>query len=211
VTTTQFILVRHGETVWNRAGRIQGHLDSPLNSEGEAQAKTLAERLRLESFDALISSDLGRAYSTAQYIALRAGHVVVPDARLRERRYGIFEGLTHSEAKSIYPDVYARYEDESITYAIPDGESAEECFSRNLEGLQELATRYPDKRIVVVTHAGVLDGLYRHVMRLPHVGSRVFTIVNAGLNWFTYQDGEWRLDRWADVEHLGQSESLDNV
>lgn len=211
MTATQFILVRHGETAWNREGRIQGHLDSPLNLEGIAQAKTLAERLRVESFDVLISSDLGRARSTAQYIAMRTGHSVVVDARLRERHYGIFQGLTRAAARSVYPDVYARYHDESVNYAIPGGESTEECFLRNLECLQELGAQYPDKRIVVVTHGGVLDGLYRHVMRLPHVGSRAFTIVNASLNWFTYEDGGWRLDRWGDVSHLGQSESLDDV
>ncbi|MGA2793410.1 MAG: histidine phosphatase family protein [Roseiarcus sp.] len=211
VTATQFILVRHGETAWNREGRIQGHLDSPLNADGIAQARTLAERLRMESFAALISSDLGRARRTAQYISMRTGHTVIVDTRLRERQYGIFEGLTRSEAKSVYPDVYARYEDESVTYAIPGGESAEECFLRNLECLQELADRYPDRRIVVVTHGGVLDGLYRHVMGLPHVGSRAFAIVNASLNRFTYENDVWRLDRWGDVGHLGQSESLDDI
>ena len=211
MTATQFILVRHGETIWNREGRIQGHLDSPLNPEGIAQAKTLAERLRVESFDALISSDLGRALHTAQYIATRTGHAVSVDARLRERHYGVFQGMTRSEAKSLYPDVYALYHDESVTYPIPGGESTQVCFMRNLECLQELATRYPANRIVVVTHGGVLDGLHRHVMRLPYVGSRAFTIVNASLNWFTYEDGKWRLDRWGEVAHLGLSESLDDV
>lgn len=64
---------------------------------------------------------------------------------------------------------------------------------------------------LVVTHGGVLEGLYRHVMRLPYVRSRVFTLVNASLNWFTYENGEWRLDRWGDTGHLGQSASLDDV
>lgn len=211
MTATQFIIVRHGETTWNRLGQIQGHLDSPLSSDGIAQANTLADRLHVELFDVLISSDLGRAHNTAKLIATRTGHTVSVDARLRERHYGIFQGMTRDEAKSVYPDVYARYHDESVTYAIPGGESTEECFHRNLDCFQEIVTRYPGKRVVVVTHGGVLDGLYRHVMRLPHVGSRAFTIVNASLNWFTYEDGEWRLDRWGDVAHLGLSESLDDV
>jgi len=209
MTATQFILVRHGETAWNRQGRIQGHLDSPLNSEGIVQAKTIAERLERESFDALISSDLGRALSTAHYIALRSGHSIITDARLRERQYGIFHGLTFAQAKSLYPEAYARYASKSPNYAIPGGESAQECFLRNLEAFQALAARYSDKRIVVVTHSGVLHGLYCHVMRLPHSGS--LTIVNASLNWFTCENGEWRLDRWADIGHLGQSEALGDV
>lgn len=210
MTATQFIIVRHGETAWNRLGQIQGHLDSPLSSEGIIQAKTLAERLRLELFEVLISSDLGRAFNTAKCIATRTGKTISVDARLRERHYGIFQGMTRDEAKSVYPDVYARYNDESVTYAIPGGESTEECFRRNLDCLQELATRYAGMRVVVVTHGGVLDGLYRHVMHLPHLGSRAFTIVNASLNWFTCDDGKWRLDRWGDVAHLGLRESLDD-
>lgn len=208
---TQFIIVRHGETLWNRLGQIQGHLDSPLSPEGIAQAEMLAERLRLESFDELISSDLGRAVNTANCIARRTGHTTRVDPRLRERHYGIFQGMTRDEAKLAYPDAYACYHDESVTYAIPGGESTEDCFRRNLECLQELATRQAGMRVVVVTHGGVLDGLYRHVMRVPHLGSRAFTIVNASLNWFTREEGKWRLDRWGDVAHLGLSESLDDV
>lgn len=211
MTATQFILIRHGETSWNREGRIQGHLDSPLNPQGVAQANMLAARLRRESFDVLISSDLGRARSTAGFIAMQTGHAVNVDMRLRERHYGIFQGMTRSEAEAAHPDVYARYRDESVGYAIPGGESTEKCFLRNQTCLVELAGRHAGKCVVVVAHGGVLDGLYRHVMRLPHVGARAFTIVNASLNWFSHEDGEWRLDRWGDVAHLGLSESLDDV
>ena len=171
----------------------------------------LAARLRHEPFDVVVSSDLGRARSTAGFIALQTGHAVNIEARLRERHYGIFQGMTRGEAEAAHPDVYARYRDESLAYAIPGGESTQECFVRNVSCLSELAARYAGKRVAVVAHGGVLDGLYRHVMRLPHVGARAFTIVNASLNWFTHEDGEWRLDRWGDVAHLGPSESLDDV
>jgi probable phosphoglycerate mutase len=211
LTAMRFILVRHGETAWNREGRIQGHLDSPLNAQGLAQATALAERLCMESFEVLISSDLGRARSTAELIAQRTGHSVVLDPRLRERHYGIFQGLTHDEAKSIHPEVYARYEQESASDAIPGGESAEACFGRNLDCLREIAASHRRRQTVVVTHGGVLEGLYRHVMRLSYERSRVFTLVNASLNWFTYEYGEWRLDRWGDTGHLDQSASLDHV
>jgi 2,3-bisphosphoglycerate-dependent phosphoglycerate mutase len=208
MATAQLILVRHGETVWNREGRIQGHLDSPLNSDGIAQAKMLGERLRRESFDALISSDLGRARNTAQYIALQTGHSVVLDARLRERHYGIFQGMTPSEAKSAYPEEDTRYAAKPPNYAIPGGERVEDCFRRNFESLDELAIRYAGKRVVVVTHTGLLGALYSHVMQLPQVESQDFSVVNAGLNWFTYENSQWRLDRWGDASHLGQGLDL---
>jgi len=207
----QLIVVRHGETVWNRLGRIQGHLDSPLSARGMAQAEGVAARLQREAFDRLVCSDLGRARSTAEIIAQHTGHAAEADARLRERHYGIFEGLTRAEARSTYPDVYAQYETEDVDHAIPGGESIRQCFRRNLECLQELATRHAGDRIVIVAHGGVLDGLHRHVLGLPHSGARAFTIVNASLNWFSCEGGVWRLDRWGDVEHLGRREALDDV
>ena len=213
MTATRFIMVRHGESHWNREGRIQGHLDSPLNQEGIAQAQALAGRLSEIAFDALVSSDLGRARATADCVARRTGHTVVTDARLRERHYGIFQGLTRSEAQRIHPEVYFRYHDgdDCAHYVLPGGESMAECFARNLECLQDLAVRHAGGVVVVVTHGGVLDGLYRHVMGLPHAGSRAFTIVNASLNWFTCEGGHWKLDCWGDAAHLGIDASLDEV
>jgi 2,3-bisphosphoglycerate-dependent phosphoglycerate mutase len=208
VSAAQFILVRHGETEWNREGRIQGHLDSALNPQGIAQAGLLAARLAAESFEVLISSDLGRALRTAELIAVRTGHGMIVDARLRERHYGVFQGMTHHEAESAYPDAYAKYRDEDIAHAIAGGESTQACFARNLACLEELAARFSGQRVVVVAHGGVLEGLYRHVMHLPHIGARAFTIVNASLNWFTHRNGQWHLDRWGDVEHLGPGRPL---
>jgi probable phosphoglycerate mutase len=208
-TRTHFILVRHGETEWNRLGRIQGHLDSPLNRQGVAQAESVAARLAREPFDQLVCSDLGRAVSTALIIAKRTGHDVATDARLRERHYGIFQGKTRAEARAAHPDAYAEYEAEDVDHAIPGGESTRQCFRRNLACLRELATRHAGGRLVVVAHGGVLDGLHRHVLGLPHVGARAFTIVNASLNRFSYEGDTWRLERWGDAAHLGLA--LDDV
>jgi len=208
---THFILVRHGETEWNRLGRIQGHLDSPLNEQGVAQAQSIAARLEREPFDRLLSSDLGRAITTARIIAARTGHQVQADARLRERHYGIFQGLTRVEARLTFPAEYTEYEAEDVDHSIPGGESTSECFRRNLACLQELATNHVAERLVVVTHGGVLDGLRRHALGLSHVGARVFTIVNGSLNWFTYDGELWTLERWGDAAHLRHGEALDDV
>lgn len=202
MTVTKFILVRHGESTWNRDGRIQGQSDSPLSARGISQARALAERLCREPFDALISSDLGRARHTAESIAERAGKQVIFDERLRERHYGIFQGMTLNEAQCAYPDVYARYIDEPVDHVIPGGESIAQCFARNLECLQETATKYAGGQVVVVAHGGVLDGLHRHATGLAYVGTRAFEIVNGSLNWFSYDDGKWRLELWGDAGHL---------
>lgn len=210
-TRTQFILVRHGETDWNRQGRIQGWLDSPLNARGIAQAESVAARLHREPFDRLVCSDLGRARSTAEIVAARTGHRVHADARLRERHYGVFQGMTRAEARAAHPEAYAEYEAEDVEHAMPGGETTRACFERNLACLEELATRHAGQRIVVVAHGGVLDGLHRHALGLPHIGARAFTIVNASLNRFSWDAGTWRLDRWGDAEHLGAGEVLDDV
>lgn len=193
MSATQFTVVRHAETVWNREGRIQGHLDSPLTAEGVAQAQGLARRLSESEYDLLVSSDLGRAQATAAYIAFEIGMEAVLDARLRERHYGILQGMTCAEAQAAHPEVYRRYSEEDLAFAIPGGESTQACFDRSVGCLEELAARRPGQRILVVAHGGVIDGLYRHSMSLPHDSSRVFSIVNGSLNQFLYACGVWHV------------------
>src|SRR5688500_1894842 len=121
---TQLILLRHGETEWNSLGRLQGHQDSALNPEGLRQAEALAERLAPLSFQALYSSDLGRAVETARRIAARTGHALRQDTRLRERGVGILEGLTRQEAHQRHPAVFAEYKASRPDFVVPGGESS---------------------------------------------------------------------------------------
>ena len=106
---TRFIVVRHGETAWNAQGRIQGHLDSPLNEEGLAQALMVGERLVREPIDALYCSDLGRVQQTVQPLVDRTGIQPRTTERLRERRLGVFQGLTSRECQARYPEDYTRF------------------------------------------------------------------------------------------------------
>jgi broad specificity phosphatase PhoE len=91
---TTLMLIRHGETEWNRAGKFQGHADSPLTHRGLAQARAVALALAEEDFDAFYSSDLGRAKKTASIIADRLGRRYLTDERLREQHYGLIQGMT---------------------------------------------------------------------------------------------------------------------
>src|SRR5688500_8103196 len=117
--TTRFIVVRHGETQYNVEQRIQGQGDSPLTEAGRAQARAIAERLAREPFDLLVASDLGRAMDTARAIAERCGHKVVPDARLRERGFGVGEGLTYAEIDRAFPNVFSRTAEADPDFVIP--------------------------------------------------------------------------------------------
>jgi len=105
----EIIAIRHGETPWNLAGRIQGHLDSGLTALGLRQAEALAASFAGERLDAIHASDLPRALGTAEAIARAAGCPVVPDPRLRERHHGIFQGLTLAEAARRFPEDHAAY------------------------------------------------------------------------------------------------------
>ena len=107
--TARLCLIRHGETDWNVARRIQGHTDIPLNHTGLEQARLLAQSLADEQFDAIYSSDLGRARQTAEAVAHRLHQTVRLDPLLRERHYGEFQALTYDEARARFPDAHAHF------------------------------------------------------------------------------------------------------
>ncbi len=208
--TTEFIVVRHGETAWNAQGRIQGHLDSPLNEEGLAQALLVGDCLTRESLSHLYSSDLGRALQTAQPIADRSGRPVRTDTRLRERDLGVFQGLTGAECERRFPEHYARFRSRDPDHVMPEGESARHVYERVSEVFAALAREHIGTRLVVVTHGGVLDALYRFVQSVPLERPRDFPIFNASLNTVRCTDARWSVERWGDISHLTRDATLDD-
>lgn len=200
---TQLIIVRHGETEWNIKGIRQGNLDSALTPKGLMQAKALAQRLARENFSALYSSDLGRAVQTALEISSLTGHEIITDARLRERHLGIFQGLNADEIKEKYPEEYKLHRTLGPDYVIPGGESVRQQVARNIAYLNEIGEKHLGETIVVVTHGGVISGLFRHTFAIPFTAPRRFEFTNAGLNVFAYEKGDWFLLTWGDVSHLG--------
>ena len=199
---TQFIIVRHGETEWNIKGIRQGHLDSRLTERGVAQAKALATRLGREKFSALYSSDLGRALETAREIADVTRHEIVTEPLLRERHLGIFQGLSGDEIDAKYPAERRLMRTMGPGYVIPDGESMVQQVERNVGFLDALAQKHSGETVVIVTHGGVVSGFFRHTLAIPLDAPRRFEFVNAGLNIFAHEDGNWMLLTWGDVSHL---------
>ena len=208
---TRLIVVRHGETTGNVAGRWQGHWDSPLTESGIAQAEAVARRLERFDFSAFFSSDLGRALQTARIIANQTGHKIVPDERLRERRFGIFEGLTRTEMASKYPDEWRLFEASGADYVIPQGESARQRFERATSRLQEIALNHPGETVLIVTHGGVLISMLRHTLGVPLETPRRFRILNCSINVFLFESGNWMLETWGDVSHLDHLAALDDT
>lgn len=200
---TRLILIRHGETLWNTERRMQGQLDSPLTARGLWQAQQLGVRMRGMPFDALYSSDLPRAALTAGQIAGATGRPIITDPRLRERHFGVFEGLTQQEMQQREPQAYVRFMSRDPQYAVPGGESPATFFARCRAALEDLARRHADQTIVVVTHGLVLDSAYRAATGLALDAQRPVPLVNASLNWFECDATGWRAGRWGDADHLG--------
>lgn len=212
-------IVRHGETPWNAERRLQGHQDIPLNALGMAQARAagayLKERHRDCQFCAVISSDLRRARQTAEVIAGALGLPVRLSPSLRERHYGTFEGKTPSEAAAYAPDDYAALVARADLAAKPGAaEPLSAMVSRIEDSLVQLVKTHGDATVIVVTHGGVLDVLYRRAMDRELTGPRDAPIPNAGMNWLDLKLDhgrlQWTLQAWGQTEHLIDA-SLDEI
>jgi broad specificity phosphatase PhoE len=153
---TTLVLARHGETDWNRDGIWQGHGDPPLNDLGRQQAMELTARLADVEIDALYSSDLRRAYETAEIIGRAKGLEITAEPDLREMDVGSWSGLTSEEIATQFP---------GMTYH--DGEEREAFDARAVGVLHRIAGAHEGSRVVVVTHGGVVRALQRHALGEP--------------------------------------------
>lgn len=207
---TRICLVRHGETEWNAARRIQGQIDIGLNETGLKQAAAAGRWLKDAGILALYSSDLKRAWTTAQAIGAALALTPRPVPEMRERRYGVFEGLTYDEAKARHPDGYAAFEGRNADYDFENGESLKAMFARVTGKLQEIAAAHPGQNVVVVLHGGVLDIINRFVRGNSLETLRDFLIPNAGINWISTADGRWTLESWGETGHL-EAGALDEL
>ncbi len=211
MSSTKLIIIRHGETLWNVEGKKQGQLDSPLTALGIKQAKALAQRLTEESFTALYASDLGRAYKTAEYIAARTNHKISPERELRERNFGIFQGLTNKQIKNKYSAEYHSHLTDTVNYVIPEGESLRQFYERNTACLENLTARHAGEIIAVVTHGGIIDGWFRYIFDLPLETVRRAKLWNASINCIVHEEaGGWTLHTWGDVNHVKSLRHLDD-
>ncbi len=208
---TDFLLIRHGETDWNRELRFQGHIDVPLNDIGLLQAERLQQRMAQwlpqwqqdhQAPSQLVTSDLKRARQTAQPMAQTLGVDCVEAPGLREQCYGCFEGLKAIDIKQQFPDEWQQWLRFDPAYAVPEAESTQDFYNRVVTTLRELAHTYQGEHVVVVTHGGVLDMIWRHANSQSLHGPRACDIPNAGLNQVRWQAEALHIRNWADTAHL---------
>jgi len=202
IEPTRIIAIRHGETTWNVDTRIQGHLDIPLNATGRQQAARMARALQDEPIQAVYASDLARAWETAEYLGRAHGLAVQPEAGLRERGFGDFEGKTFAEIEALLPEQSQRWRKRDPAFAPQGGESLLALSQRVLEAAERLAARHPGGLIALVGHGGVMDVLYRAATRLHIQAPRTWTLGNAAINRLLWTPGGFTLVGWADTQHL---------
>jgi len=201
MSDTRITLVRHGETLWNVQMRLQGMMNSELTGNGKKQAEMVAGALRERNFNCIISSDLGRAVATAEAINKYHNLGLQLEPSIRERNFGVMEGLTREEILERYPGVHTGYMERKDTYQIPRGESLVDFYKRVTSGLEEIINQNIGKDILIVTHGGVLDCIMRMVFGYALNAPRRFSIYNGSINVFSVRNNEWFLEQWGNIDH----------
>ncbi|MDP3082836.1 MAG: histidine phosphatase family protein [Rubrivivax sp.] len=199
---TRVLAIRHGETDWNLASRIQGHTDIGLNATGLWQAERMAQALAAEGIEAIYSSDLQRAWQTAAALGLAAGRTVVADSGLRERCFGAFEGTTFVDIEQRWPDAAERWRRRDPDFGPDGGERLIDFYARSVDAAQRLVARHPGQTVALVAHGGVLDCLYRAATRLDLRAPRSWLLGNASINRLLYSPEGFSLVGWNDSGHL---------
>lgn len=194
----QLILVRHGETLHNVAGIAQGWGDSALSDRGEQQVRRLAERLVAYRPDAIYSSPLLRARSTAEAIAAATGLEVRMLDELREMNYGGWEGKSFLDVRRDDADLYRRWIADADC-PCPEGESHNDVRQR----IERAFARIEAERPVVVAHGTAIRIGATALMDVPVMASRHFAQDNAALNVFLWRGERWVLKLWNDTTHCG--------
>jgi 2,3-bisphosphoglycerate-dependent phosphoglycerate mutase len=202
MTSTRITAIRHGETAWNVDTRIQGQLDIGLNAKGQWQAQRAGQALADEEISAVYSSDLWRAYDTALSVAKPHGLNVQTDEGLRERGFGEFEGKTFAQIEASLPEQALQWRKRVPSFAPAGGESLLQIRHRVLQCVQAIAQAHVGQHIVIVSHGGVMDVLYRAATGLDIQAARSWDLHNAAINRLLWNGEHLSLVGWADTSHI---------
>ena len=209
IEPTRIIAIRHGETAWNVASRIQGQLDIGLNKIGRWQARQLALALADESLQAIYSSDLLRAWDTAISVGDAVNTPVQTVNALRERGFGVFEGKTFEQIGELWPDQAQRWRKREPSFSPAGGESLIEFRDRIVNTVNRLAAAHTGAQIALVAHGGVMDVLYRAATRQELQAPRTWDLGNATINRLLWTPEGLSIVGWGDKHHLDNHGALD--
>jgi broad specificity phosphatase PhoE len=196
------LLVRHGQSTWNREHRIQGQLDPPLSKEGRAQAMRVGRRLGSRRFAGFYSSDLKRAFETAEVISEAVGMTPSPAEGLREIYLGEWEGLNTDELATRFPEAWAMWTEEPSWDVVPGGEGAAPFEARVNAQIDSILARHEHGDVLVVTHGGVIQVALHRVVGRPNHGLFPFRIENASISTIEKRNGRFVVSGVNDTSHL---------
>ena len=203
MTTERLLhIIRHGATDWNQSGRIQGHLDLPLNRAGRAQAHRVSQRLVQFGAAALYSSDLQRAYETAQIIGSATGAQVIQKPGLREINFGVWQGLTSQEIRERDPAGYTARRANPYDVTPAGGETWRRFYDRAVLAVQEILAATDTQRVIVVAHSGICTVLGLRALGLDCTGKRTFGNDNCAIHTIAIAGDNWHAVTFNDVGHL---------
>ena len=199
---TELLLIRHGESVWNREGRVQGWLDPPLSDKGLQQAASLAERLRGWPLAAIYASPLERARVTAEMIGKAAEVRVTLDDRLREHRLGAIQGLTGSEIRAKYPEQFALAGRTNRWVPAPDEEPVTEFMERVRAAGDDVIARHAGQMVALVSHGGSINRLLMAWLGIDPLRHPPFHVDNASLTHVRVSEALIQVRILNDTSHL---------
>lgn len=211
---TRILAIRHGETLWNVDTRIQGHLNIDLNETGRWQAERVGHALAQEPIQAIYSSDLRRAFETAQAIATAPARLmahtptplqVTPHLLLRERHFGHLQGKTWAEIETQHPEECRLWRGRDPHWAPKGGESLTALRERIRQCVDSLASQHMGAQIVLVAHGGVMDALYRLATNQSVEAPRTWHLGNAAINRLLWTPQGLSLVGWGDVSHFDET------
>ena len=199
---TTIILVRHGQTEWNREERFRGIVDVPLNATGWAQARAVGSRLSDYPIAAVYTSPLSRARDTARAIAERLSLPVRDMRGLKDIDYGMWAGLSVAEVEQRYPDLLAAWYAKPHTTRPPGGESLGELRKRSMKAVQEVIVQHQDDTVVLVGHVTLNRVVCCAILGLDDSHFWRVRQQNACINIFEHHDGRFDIVTLNDTCHL---------
>ncbi len=192
---TTICLVRHGETDWNAQGKIQGKTDIPLNAEGIKQAERCGQYLTNTNWDVLITSPLKRARKTADIVNKTLHVPLVEMSEFEEKHFGDAEGMTYEERAKTFPKRYYPNQEDDAVFA-----------KRLAIGLETIQQHYPDKRVLVVSHGGVINALLGALSN-GEIGSGKTRLLNTCMSHLKFDQEKWVIQNYNQVSHLEETMS----
>lgn len=202
IALTRVYLIRHGETEWNKTGKLQGHSNVSLSREGVRQAQLLAEHMPFHTVDAIYSSDLSRAVKTAEILAKQFNLPVIQNSGFREMNFGDWEGRKLSELAAEMPVGFEHFFTRPDKVYPPHGETFLEAQSRVLNTLDKVITDHEDQSVIIVSHGAIIRLLLCAILGMPIRKMWAISQFNMAVNIFLVDDGNFTVELLNSTLHL---------